>query len=256
MKFVGAVLKFIAPTAYLANGRTVRYVFSFMFVLAALLGTASVISKDNSYVSLSTPQKTVNQSDIITLDVYVYAHTPINAVDIALRFPQDQVTVLSIDKGQSVLTLWTEEPKFENGLVTLRGGTYKKGFIGEHKIASIEVRSKTTGSIEFLADSTRLLAGDGKGTEIASGETPSVVVQVTDNNTPASEASVSDSSLEAKAFVVVATDIDADGAITLKDISSFMASWFSTDTVFDFNSDGKMSIQDFSILLADYFYGE
>jgi hypothetical protein len=257
MKWIRTVIEKIAPSAFLKNSSTVRYVFSFVFVIAALLGTASVVSKNGSYVSLVVDSPIVAQDDVISIDVRVFAHTPINAVDIALRFPPEQVSVIEIDKGQSVLTLWTEEPAYKDGVVTLRGGTYKKGFIGEHSIATIQVKSKIAGEIEFLADSTRLLAGDGKGTEISSGKTPSVVVQVTDADTIATknDPESSEKTLEAKAFVLVATDLDGDGDVSYKDVTMFMKHWVATDTVLDFNSDGKMSIHDFSILLFQYFKG-
>ena len=54
--------------------------------------------------------------------------------------------------------------------------------------------------------------------------------------------------------VSVITDVDGDGSVALKDISIFMASWRTKDTIYDFNGDGRMTFRDFSILLADYFF--
>ena len=74
---------------------------------------------------------------------------PVNAVDISVTFSPDQVEILGIDRGQSVITLWTEDPHVEGNAVIMRGGTYAKGFVGEHKIATLKVRAKASGKAMF-----------------------------------------------------------------------------------------------------------
>ena len=91
----------------------------------------------------------------------------------------------------------------------MRGGTYQKGFIGEHKIATIKARAKATGQAKFIAGSVKLLAGDGKGSDVEA-ETAAVAETTI---VPVGE-------LPAAAFkgtgaVVVVTDIDGDGVISL-----------------------------------------
>ena len=49
------------------------------------------------------------------------------------------------------------------------------------------------------------------------------------------------------------SDIDGDGEVSLRDISTFMSAWTDKSKLYDFNGDGRMSFRDFSIILADYF---
>jgi hypothetical protein len=48
----------------------------------------------------------------------------VNAVDATVRFPKEYLKPVSVSKGESLLSLWTEEPSFslENGTVRISGG--------------------------------------------------------------------------------------------------------------------------------------
>jgi hypothetical protein len=221
--------------------------FSFA-TLAFLLGAALITSTEASYIKLKASKSALESGERFSVDVYAYAHVPVNAVDITLKFEEDAVTVLSVDKGQSVLTIWTQEPIVKNGEVIMRGGTYRKGFIGEHKIATIELEAKKSGESELIAKNVILLAGDGKGTPVSVAESndSSVSVYVYDENEDPTNIAVN-------IKLDVLTDIDGDGKVGLRDVSAFMGAWGSGDSgkLYDFNNDGKMSFKDFSIILAD-----
>ena len=216
--------------------------------VAAMFGMAAVTTKSGSSIKLVSTESVIEAGMVFSVDVFVYASTPINAVDIGVTFPTEQIEVLGIDKGESVITLWTSEPHVEKNVVVLQGGTYKKGFIGEHKIATINVKAKSTGQAEFLVGSVNLLAGDGKGTAVVADASKAVVTTniVARGESPAA-------GLEAKATFVLVTDIDGDNEITLRDISAFMANWVNRGTLYDFNNDGAMTFRDFSIILSDFF---
>lgn len=234
-----------------SGGGTVRTMFSFSLIGALLLlGAAAITSNDVSYIKLEASETTILAGDRFQLDVYAYAHVPVNAVDVTLRFESDAVEVLSVDKGQSVLTLWTEEPIIEKDRVVLRGGTFRKGFIGEHKIATVELQAKQSGQSEFVASNVVLLAGDGRGSSVSVGESDDskVSLYVYDENTTPENIGVD-------VAVSIVTDIDGDGKVGLKDVSSFMGAWTSKTRVYDFNGDGRMTFRDFSIILSDAFFG-
>jgi hypothetical protein len=248
MKTLRQFIRYLFPTILLRNSRTVRYAFSFIFLFAAVLGMAAVSSKDSSTIKLVASKQSVEKGTLFSVDVFVYANTPVNAIDLSIAFPPEQVAVLGVDKGESVITLWTTDPYVEGNHVIMRGGTYKKGFIGEHKIATINVKALTTGQAEFLTSAAKLLAGDGKGTDVKADLSKSIaktaILEV---------GAISDSALKADAQIVIITDIDSDGVVTLRDISAFMAAWSTTGFVYDFNNDGRMTFRDFSIILASYF---
>ena len=231
------------------KGRTVKAMFSLMSV-ALLLAAAVISGSSASYVRLQTNNETIKAGERFSVDVYAFAQVPVNAVDITLTFNQNNVEALSVDKGQSVLTIWTKEPTIENGKVTMSGGTFRKGFVGEHKIATISLRAKQTGQSTLDAANVSLLAGDGKGTpvKIADADGSHLSLYVYDEKADPAKIGVD-------VAVSLLTDIDSDGKVSLKDVSAFMGAWANSSHVYDFNKDGRMTFSDFSIILADAFLG-
>lgn len=229
--------------------RTVQYMFSAsVLTLAAFLGAAVITAGEASYVRLAVAEPAVEAGERVAVDIYAYAHTPVNAIDITIAYPEDAFEVTSVDRGESVLTIWTEDPIIEADQVILRGGTFKRGFVNEHKIATIEFTALETGQQTVRAAEVLLLAGDGQGSSVQTAESmeKAVGLYVFDENTDPDEMQVS-------ATVEVVTDIDGDGKVSLSDISAFMAAWSSRSKIYDFNGDRRMTFHDFSIILADFF---
>lgn len=230
------------------DSRTVRFAFPILLLSVAFLGAATITSTTSSYLILESSKTSIKEGEQFSLDVIVYAHEPVNAIDLAIRFPKSQLEVTNIDAGESVITLWTEEPYFENNTAYLRGGTYRKGFEGEHFVARIDARAKQSGIAQVTAESVRLLAGDGSGTEIpidSSSGVESVAVRIANQNGEI---------VGGVDVIRILTDIDGDGEVDLADISAFMAAWHNRDVVYDFSGDGKMTFKDFAIILSDAFY--
>tara|TARA_B100000508_G_scaffold37715_2_gene29513 strand:- start:15667 stop:16344 length:678 start_codon:yes stop_codon:yes gene_type:complete len=223
--------------------------FPTLATLAGLLGAAVITSTDVSYVRLETASSVVEAGQQFSIDVYAFAHVPVNAVDITVSFESGAVEVEGVDTGQSVLTIWTEDPIIEKDKVTLRGGTFRRGFLNEHLIARIDLKAKQTGAQQVLVSDVMLLAGDGEGSfvETSTSSDSSVSLFVYDEN-------VDPDSISVNVAVRIVTDIDGDGKVSLKDVSAFMAAWSSREIVYDFNNDGKMTFRDFSIILADAFF--
>lgn len=237
---------------YIHPGRrsgTVRFMFPAMITLAMLLGAVIASDVTGSYVRLEASSVTVEAGSKFSIAVYAYASEPVNAVDITLRFDPDKVKVTAVDRGQSVITLWTEEPVITDGSVRLRGGTYRRGFVNEHLIATIDLVAKQAGESTFKATDVMLLAGDGAGSTVTVSETPEQTASLYIYDVGDEPQNIG---VDVKVNVV--TDIDGDGDVTLRDISAFMAAWHNKDKLYDFNGDGHMSFRDFSIILADFFF--
>jgi len=227
---------------------TVKYMFPLVFGFVAVLA-ASIVSSEASYVKLVPSTTVVLQGERFQIEVYASAHVPVNALDVTIDFAPDKVEIISVDKAQSVLTVWTEEPTISASSISFGGGTFRRGFVGEHLIATIKVRAKQTGETEFMVSQAQLLAGDGKGTPVKvtkSGPDSKTSFYIYDQNADPTE-------ISAKVGLNINADIDGDGKVTLKDISAFMAAWHSKSIVYDFNNDGKMNFIDFSIILAKSF---
>jgi hypothetical protein len=231
----------------------VKYAFPLVFAFAALLAASAIVSENKSFVHLESSVKSVRAGEQFAIDVYVTAHVPVNAVDLTLEFPKDQISIVGIDKGQSVITLWTEEPSVKGNSVVMRGGTFRKGFIGDHLIATINARATQTGVAEFSVGTVTLLAGDGSGSKVSvakTGEEEKSFFIIDSNGETNTESAIG---IKGDVAVLLVTDIDGDGTVTLGDISRFMGAWSGGGAVYDFNGDGVMTFRDFGIILSDSF---
>lgn len=227
--------------------RTVQFAFPLVLFTTLLVGLAAVITEDASYVVIKTETPNVAQDQIFFIDVKVNAKVPINAIDLIIDYPKSKIVVDNIDTGTSVITLWTKQPYAENGKIYLTGGTFRKGFIGEHTVARIKAHATEAGEARISVTDSALVAGDGLGTRVETENTD-------EKNIAKIYVAGEDGLITGKVAITFVTDIDGDGRIDLKDISAFMAAWFTKDKVFDFNGDGKMTFKDFSIILADSFF--
>jgi hypothetical protein len=250
MKYLKNIFKNFRLRKSNSTAPTVRYMFPLVLGVVAIL-SASVISTESSYIRLESSQTSVMIGERFSIDVYASAHVPVNALDITINFNPDMVEVTGVDKAQSVLTVWTEEPTIRENSITMGGGTFRRGFVGEHLVATIKAEAKFNGMTEFIVKEAELLAGDGKGTPVTvtgtgEGSKRSFLIYDQDD---------SPDSISAEFGLNINPDIDGDGKVTLKDISAFMAAWHQESKIYDFNNDGKMNFRDFSIILAKSFLG-
>ena len=242
------VKKLRSYRAHRVSSHTVKYMFPAFLGALVLLGAATITGVKGTYVYLQTTQRTVEAGAVFSVQVGVSASTPVNAVDILIDFPSDKVEVFSVDRGKSVITLWTQDPAITKSSVRFVGGTFKRGFIGNHEIATIKFRAKNSGQYSIRTKQVTFVAGDGTGNEVAPilHQNNELTLFNFDENTTEEQMRVAVSS-------GIVTDINGDGKVTLQDISAFMAAWNSRSSVLDFNNDGRMTFTDFSIILADFF---
>lgn len=233
------------------SNASVRYMFPMFVGVFAFFGAAALNSVSYSYIKIVPTATSLVAGDKFSIDIYAVAHVPVNAVDISLTFSESAVEITGIDKGKSVITLWTEEPTAKSGVVTFRGGTFQKGFRGEHLIARVNVVAKQTGEAEFLISNLTLLAGDGRGTPVVTGNQDQSEAKVM----VLAEGEEAPANIKADIALHVITDTDGDGKVTLSDVTTFLAAWHQRSAIYDFNNDGKMTFKDFAIILADSFFG-
>jgi len=162
----------------------------------------------------------------------------------------DAAHATSIDTSQSIITLWVEEPTIETNPILFSGGTYARGFVGKHEIATVYFYASTTGQHDISLTNLQLISSDGTGTPLVITENSqqSISVQHSDKTSLGAGALVSVSEEAA-----TLSDLDHDGEVTLRDISIFMGVWQNKSRVIDLNQDGEMDFSDFSILLSSFF---
>lgn len=227
------------------NSNKLNTIKFYSSVMMGVLGTfllANTASFSENFVFLSAEKTTFVEGEYFSVDVMINASEPINAVSATIIFPSDQLSVEGINVGRSVLTLWTKEPTVSGNQIFFSGGSFKRGFKGEHLLGTIKFFAKKSGKGEMSIKDIQLLTGDGLGNEALTSIKSGLVFRVYQE----------ESEIPKTAF----SDFNGEKEITLKDVSIFIVNWRGGDKIFDLNGDNKVNLVDFSILLARYSSGK
>jgi hypothetical protein len=112
------------------------------------------------------------------------ADKAMNAASGTVSFPSDKLEVVSVSKADSIISLWVQEPSFSSNSVNFEGIVLNPGFTGSAgRILTINFRAKTAGVALLTFSSGSVLANDGQGTSILSGEGRSTIT-ITGNAAP------------------------------------------------------------------------
>jgi hypothetical protein len=129
------------------------------------------------------------------------AGKPINAAEGTLKFNPQELSVVSIDRSNSIFNLWVTEPTFSNaaGTITFSGGL-PSGYTGAAgTVFNVTFRTKAASTAKVSLTGGSVLANDGMGTNVLTGMSggtytvqavsttpePEVVEYVAPANTPA-----------------------------------------------------------------------
>lgn len=110
-----------------------------------------------------------------TFDINIFLNTEgksINTVSTVLFFPADKLQLVSPTIGQSVISVWTAQPIFNNkdGVIRITGGIPGGINVQSGLITSLTFRVKKVASSTLVkfSDESRVLANDGSGTDVLS----------------------------------------------------------------------------------------
>ena len=142
-----------------------------VFPVALFFSSFLVTSVDAAKLLLSPSSGTFTVGS--TFDVNIFLNTEgksINTVSTILSFPADKLKLVSPTIGQSVISVWTAQPIFNNqtGLVKLVGGIPGGINVQSGLVTGLTFRVKQVGSSVLVkfSDESRVLANDGNGTDI------------------------------------------------------------------------------------------
>jgi hypothetical protein len=143
---------------------TIGFLFSTTFVYAATIGFSP--SSGNYHVG-----------DTIQAKIVVNSDTSINAVASHISFPTNLLTLSSISKSGSIISLWPQEPSFSNvsGTADLEG-VVLNGYTGNSgSVATLIFKAKDVGQAVLQFTSASILASDGNGTEVLTGSNSAIL---------------------------------------------------------------------------------
>ncbi len=153
--------------------QTTSKLLCLLVLILAPFSVCAVTQAAGAFLYISPASKSCQIGQSFTATVFVSsAEQAMNAAQGTISFPTDKLSVTSISKSGSVISLWTQEPSFSNsaGMVNFEGIVLNPGFTGSAgKMISINFKTKTAGdaAVSFLSGS--ILANDGKGTNLLSG---------------------------------------------------------------------------------------
>lgn len=136
-------------------------------------------------LSISPSSVTTKVGKTFSVDLVVNNNIDaINAASALITFPQDTLSVVSISKTGSFVSLWAEEPAFSNekGTVTLEGVALNPGFNkATGKIITITFKALQEGNVSIAVKSGSVLANDGNATDVLK-TTGAAFVYITNND--------------------------------------------------------------------------
>lgn len=148
--------------------KTTLLVF-FSLILVFISGLPSAEGAGASlYLSPSSGTYTVGKTFSVTVGVNT-GGVAINAAEGALSF-NENLEVTGVSRSGSIFNLWVQEPSYSNSsrVISFSGGIPHPGFTGSGKIFSITFRAKKVGTGVVAFSSGKVLADDGRGTNILS----------------------------------------------------------------------------------------
>lgn len=147
--------------------RFALFAISFACVLAPLFASAATMSAAPGRTSVSV-------GDTVNVTVTVSSQgEALNAISGTLSFPSNLLSVVSVSRASSILTLWVQEPSSSSGTVSWSGLVPNPGWSGySGTVLVIQFRARATGTATFSFVSSAVLANDGQGTNILTGTAP------------------------------------------------------------------------------------
>lgn len=213
--------------------------------IVSLLASSAASLGEEEVVMFFTPRSegSLHVGDVMPIQIRIRSEIPFNALGATVNFPSDILEIVSFDKADSILDLWTEETKIREsaGEMSFSGGTLARGgYTGSGKLLTFSVRALREGTGELGFREAEVYRHDGKGIPAPSDTqnlSLNVVAKIPDTN-------------HAKA-TSVGTDFNDDGRTSLADLSIFAIQLMSSyNPRFDLDADGAVNLKDISILFT------
>ncbi len=142
--------------------------FGLFAALLFLVSTTGDVHAANLTISPSTVNAKVGKT--FTVDLVVNNNIDaINAASALVTYPADSLSIVSVSKVGSFISLWAEEPSFSNdkGTLTLEGVALNPGFDkATGKIISVTFKALQEGNVSIAVKSGQVLANDGNATDV------------------------------------------------------------------------------------------
>lgn len=215
----------ISYTFFQKSKLNLRRNFFLGIISALLFSTVSTALAANIVLSPANVSTKVGKT--FSVDVLVNNNKdPINAVSGLITFPSDVLSVSSVSKAGSFITLWAEEPTFSNtaGTVNFEGVALNPGFSGQTgKVVTITFKPKQAGNINILVKSGSVLANDGNATNVL-GTTAGAFIIIDEGDTAVEKSVTPEKIVESKPNPAVTGSVPVITSVSYPDSTKWYAS--------------------------------
>lgn len=204
-------------------------------IIFLLLVNVSGISGGNIFYFTAENSVFAALGDEIPVQLNVSTKSPVNAIGGKVVFPLDILKADAVTRSTSLIDLWSEDPTISNtgGLISWSGGIVEAGADTEihGTVFTIHFHAVKTGKAKLRVEDGELLARNGEGTNILSGQN-GITIYVRESG-------------------YASPDITGDGTLSLSDVNSLYLKTFGDyDAKYDINHDGKLSWNDVTALVS------
>jgi len=153
----------------LIKNKSLYFFFFLFFIISFFININKVLA---ATINFSPISGTYNVGDTIKIKVIVSSDKSINAVSGKISFSNDLLSLTSLSKSSSIVDLWAQEPSFSNSTGTASfEGVILNGFMGNTgNIITLIFKAKSIGIASLKFSNVSILANDGNGTDIFSGD--------------------------------------------------------------------------------------
>lgn len=122
--------------------------------------------------------------DTVRVKVVIASDVSVNAISAKIKFSTDTLSLSSISKAGSVVSLWAQEPTFSNADGTAElDGVILNGYTGSGGVAATLVfKAKQIGTADLSFETASVYANDGSGTDVASGKDSAELTVIQNKN--------------------------------------------------------------------------
>ncbi len=148
-----------------------KKIIFYLILLSTFYFLFSVSSVNAASLYFSPSSGNYHEGENFTISIKVETEVAINAVEGVFSFPTRYLEVIRLNKSNSIVNLWVQEPSFSNvgdfGNVSFEGVILNPGFIGSAgEIIDVVFLVKNKGAVELEFLRAAILANDGFGTNV------------------------------------------------------------------------------------------
>lgn len=204
-------------------------------IIFLLLVNISGISGGNIFYFSAENSVFASVGDAVPLRLNVSTKSPVNAIGGKVVFPKDVLQADAVTRSSSLIDLWSEDPTVSNdtGTISWSGGIVNDNTDTEihGTVFTIQFRAAKVGKARIRVEDGELLAKNGEGTNILSGQN-GITIYVREAG-------------------YASPDINKDGALSISDVNSLYLKTFGDyNAEYDINHDGRLNWNDVTTLVS------